>query len=91
MDATITPAAILAEQLAARGLYVTYRRQHAVSVVNPLHPGLGETVTAHADRYLTEDGYEIGEHGDEHATADRVVFLLGLPRVVVADGRKATR
>ncbi|MEW2161296.1 hypothetical protein AB0950_39880 [Streptomyces sp. NPDC007189] len=46
---------------------------------NPLHPGLGESVTAHGGQYLTDYGYEIGEHGDEHATADRLAFLLGLP------------
>ncbi|MGW0772013.1 hypothetical protein [Streptomyces sp. NPDC002676] len=50
-------------------------------MTNPLHPGLGETVTAQGGRYLTDYGYEIGEHGDEPATADRVAFLLGLPRV----------
>lgn len=50
-----------------------------MSVTNSLHPGLGETVTAHGGRYLTDYGYEIGEHGDEHGTADRLAFLLGLP------------
>ncbi|MEV6806583.1 hypothetical protein [Streptomyces sp. NPDC051132] len=48
-------------------------------MANPLHPGLGETVTAHGDRYFTDYGYEIGEHGDEPRTADRLAFLLGLP------------
>ncbi|MEV6836752.1 hypothetical protein AB0N17_19970 [Streptomyces sp. NPDC051133] len=49
-------------------------------MTNPLHPGLGEIVTAHGGRYLTDYGYEIGEQGDETATAERVAFLLGLPR-----------
>ncbi|MFD5838240.1 hypothetical protein ACFWHV_32525 [Streptomyces collinus] len=49
-------------------------------MTNPLHPGLGEIVTAQGGRYLTDYGYEIGEHGDERATADRVAYLLGLPR-----------
>ncbi|RRQ79416.1 hypothetical protein CQW39_09760 [Streptomyces griseofuscus] len=80
MDA-MTASAILADQLAARGLSVTNQDQHAMSVANPLHPGLGETVTAHGGRYLTDYGYEIGEHGDEHGTADRLAFLLGLPTV----------
>jgi hypothetical protein len=80
MDA-MTASAILAEQLDACGLSVTNQDQDAVSVTNPLHPGLGEIVTAQGGRYLTDYGYEIDEHGDEHATADRVAFLLGLPRV----------
>jgi hypothetical protein len=83
MDA-MTASAILAEQLAARGLSVTNQDQDAVSVTNPLHPGLGEIVTAQGGRYLTDYGYEIGEHGDERATADRVAFLLGLPSVRLA-------
>ncbi|MGW2708091.1 hypothetical protein ACWC4J_03710 [Streptomyces sp. NPDC001356] len=78
MDA-MTASAILAEQLAARGLSVTNQDEHAVSVTNPLNPGLGETVTAAGGRYLTDYGYEIGEHGDEPATADRLAFLLGVP------------
>lgn len=77
----MTASAILAEQLAARGLSVTNEDQAAVSATNPLHPGVGEIVTAHGGRYLTACGYEIGEHGDEPATADRVAFLLGLPRM----------
>lgn len=78
MDA-MTASAILAEQLAARGLHVTKRDDGSVTVTNPLHPLIGETVTSHGDGYLTDYGYEIGEHGDEPATADRVAFLLGLP------------
>ncbi|MFI6285869.1 hypothetical protein ACIBCM_14110 [Streptomyces sp. NPDC051018] len=78
MDA-MTASAILAAQLAARGLYVT-EHDGALNVTNPLHPLIAETVTAHGDSYLTEYGYEIGEHGDELATAGRVAFLLGLPR-----------
>ncbi|MFF4121804.1 hypothetical protein ACFY0P_51745 [Streptomyces sp. NPDC001714] len=79
----MTASAILAEQLAARGLSVTKRDLRAVTVANPLHSGLGEIVTAQGGRYLTGYGYEIGEHGDEPATADRVAFLLGLPRVSI--------
>jgi hypothetical protein len=79
MDA-MTASAILAEQLAARGLYVTKRHDGALSVTNPLHPLVGEVVTTQGDGYITDYGYEIGEHGDEHGTADRVAFLLGLPR-----------
>ncbi|WP_318202981.1 hypothetical protein [Streptomyces sp. SCL15-4] len=52
-------------------------------MANPLHPGLGETVTAYGGRYVTDYGYEIGEHGDELATAERVAYLLGLPRVSI--------
>jgi hypothetical protein len=90
MDA-MTASAILAEQLAARGLSVTNRDLHAVTVANPLHPGLGEIVTAQGDRYLTDYGYEIGEHGDEPATADRVAFLLGLPRVSIPRAAEVIR
>ncbi|MFF1483161.1 hypothetical protein ACIGZH_01540 [Streptomyces sp. NPDC058319] len=79
MDAMTAPA-ILAEQLAARGLSVTNQGEHAVSVMNPLNPLVGETVTARGDCYLTGYGYEIGVHGDEPATAARLAFLLGLPR-----------
>ncbi|EFF92030.1 hypothetical protein GTY75_17725 [Streptomyces sp. SID8381] len=79
MDA-ITAPAILAEQLAAHGLSVTNQGEHALCVTNPLHPLVGETVTAHGGCYLTGYGYEIGVHGDEQATADRLAHLLGLPR-----------
>ncbi|WP_018569274.1 hypothetical protein [Streptomyces sp. PsTaAH-124] len=78
MDAMTAPA-ILADQLAARGLSVTPQGQHAVSVTNPLHPLVGETFTNRSGRYLTGYGYEIGVHEDEPATADRLAFLLGLP------------
>ncbi|MEU6510990.1 hypothetical protein [Streptomyces sp. NPDC046942] len=88
MDA-MTASAILAEQLEARGLSVTNEDQEAVSATNPLHPGLGELVTAQGSRYLTAYGYEIGEHGDEPATADRVAFLLGLPRA--SPSRQSTK
>lgn len=77
----MTASTILAEQLAARRLSVTNRNFHSVTVTNPLHPGLREIVTAQDGRYLTGYEYEIGEHGDEPATADRVASLLGLPRL----------
>ncbi|MBC2864422.1 hypothetical protein [Streptomyces mexicanus] len=79
MDAMTAPA-ILADQLAARGLHMTNQGDNAVSVTNPLHPRVGEIVTDDGGRYLTAYGYELGVHGDETATADRVAFLLGLPR-----------
>ncbi|KMS75651.1 hypothetical protein ACH49_21335 [Streptomyces leeuwenhoekii] len=79
MDA-MTASAILAEQLTARGLSVTRQDDGTLNVANPLHVRVGETVTTGGDCYLTDYGYEIGQHGDEPATADRVAFLLGLPR-----------
>ncbi|GHF81840.1 hypothetical protein [Streptomyces thermodiastaticus] len=80
MDA-MTASAILADHCAARGLSVSERDDGALIVNNPLHPRVGEVLTAQRGRYLTDYGYEIGEHGDEPATADRLVFLLGLPCV----------
>ncbi|MFF3991634.1 hypothetical protein ACFY0B_44775 [Streptomyces sp. NPDC001797] len=62
-----------------------------MTVANPLHSGLGEIVTAQGGRYLTGYGYEIGEHGDEPATADRVAFLLGLPGVGIPPAAKVVR
>ncbi|TWV53588.1 hypothetical protein FRZ03_09570 [Streptomyces misionensis] len=79
MDAMTAPA-ILADQLAERGLHVTNRGDHTVTVINPLRPHVGETVTDQGGRYITDYGYAIGVHGDEQATADRVAYLLGLPR-----------
>lgn len=84
MDAT---TACLADQLAARGLHVTPRGARTVSVTNPLHPRIGEIVTDRGGRYVTDYGYEVGVHGDEPATADRVTFLLGLPRMLRAPVR----
>jgi hypothetical protein len=78
MDA-MTATAILAEQLTVRGLSVTKRETGALSVTNPLHVRLGETVTTGDDSYLTDYGYEIGRYGDEPATASRIAFLLGVP------------
>ncbi|MFI2415118.1 hypothetical protein [Streptomyces sp. NPDC018947] len=78
MDA-MTATAILAEQLTARGLSVTKQDEGTLSVKNPLHFRLGETVTTGGDSYLTDYGYEIGQYGDEPATAGRIAFLLGVP------------
>ncbi|MGW0015762.1 hypothetical protein ACWDVX_39205 [Streptomyces tendae] len=78
MDA-MTASAILADQLTARGLSVTKADDGTLNVTNPLHSRVGEHVTDGGDCYLTDYGYEIGQHGDEPATADRVAFLLGLP------------
>lgn len=79
MDA-MTASAVLAEQLTTRGLSVTRQDDSTLSLTNPLHVRVGETVTTGGDCYLTDYGYEIGQHGDESATAGRVAFLLGLPR-----------
>ncbi|WP_411091375.1 hypothetical protein [Streptomyces sp. 049-1] len=78
MDA-MTASAILADHLTARGLSVTKADDGTLNVTNPLHGLVGETVAPGGDCYLTGYGYEIGQHGDEPATADRVAYLLGLP------------
>lgn len=80
MEAT-TASAILAKRLRARGMSVRKHDEETLSVANPLHPRVGEIVTAHGGLYLTDYGYEVGEHGDEHGTVDRIAFLLGLPRL----------
>ncbi|SDI46955.1 hypothetical protein SAMN05421505_15512 [Sinosporangium album] len=72
-------SAILTELLKARGLFVTDRDDGSLNVRNPLHPHVREAVGAVNGSYLTDDGYELGEQGDEPATADRIAFLLGLP------------
>jgi hypothetical protein len=79
MDA-MTASASLADQLAARGLSVRNQDGGTVRVTNPLHPLVTEIVTVQGGRYLTAYGYEIGEHGDERGTVERLAFLLGLPR-----------
>jgi hypothetical protein len=78
MNAMTAPAS-LAEALAARGLTVN-QDDGALNVANPLHPRIGEVLTEQRGRYLTDYGYEIGALGDEHGTAERVAYLLGLPR-----------
>ncbi|MFG1949278.1 hypothetical protein [Nonomuraea sp. NPDC048826] len=77
MDAN--PPAILHEILRTRGLSVTVRENGTVAVGNPLHPRIGAVVTTVDHRYLTDYGYELGEQGDELATADRLAFLLSAP------------
>ncbi|MEU3124165.1 hypothetical protein ABZ696_28345 [Streptomyces albidoflavus] len=78
MDATT--AAILAEQLTAHGLSVTNTDETTVSVSNPLNRGVIEAVDHRDGRYVTAWGYELGETGDEEGTAERLAYLLGLPR-----------
>lgn len=78
MDANT--AAILAEQLTAHGLSVTNADETTVSVSNPLNDGVVEAVDHRDGRYVTAWGYELGETGDEEGTAQRLAYLLGLPR-----------
>ncbi|MEV0352346.1 hypothetical protein AB0H88_41880 [Nonomuraea sp. NPDC050680] len=68
-------SANLTELLKARGLLVTNRDDGSLNVRNPLHPHVREAVGAVNGSYLTDDGYELSEQGDEPATADRVAFL----------------
>ncbi|MEU8403861.1 hypothetical protein AB0C28_52550 [Nonomuraea sp. NPDC048892] len=84
MDAN--PTAILHDLLEARGLSVAEGDGGTVAVGNPLHPRIKAVVTATNGRYLTDYGYELGEQGDERATADRVAFLLAAPAAAIADG-----
>ncbi|MER7363260.1 SAM-dependent methyltransferase [Nonomuraea wenchangensis] len=83
MDAN--PTAILHDLLKARGLSVA-EDGATVAVGNPLHPRINTVVAATNGRYLTDYGYELGEQGDERATADRVAFLLAAPAAPIADG-----
>ncbi|MGW2083442.1 hypothetical protein ACWCOW_42565 [Streptomyces sp. NPDC001939] len=78
MDANT--AAILAEQLTAHGLSVTNMDETIVSVSNSLNLGVVEAVDHRDGRYVTDWGYELGETGDEEGTAQRLAYLLGLPR-----------
>ncbi|WP_217167093.1 hypothetical protein [Streptomyces sp. AC512_CC834] len=78
MDA-MTASAILVEQLTAHGPSVAKQDDGTLSVTNPQYARVGENVTVGGSCYLTNYGYEIGQHGDEPATTDRVAFLLGLP------------
>ncbi|MEW2494154.1 hypothetical protein ACWEQU_20040 [Streptomyces nodosus] len=78
MDANI--AAILAEQLTVHGLSVTNTYETTISVSNPLNRGVIEAVDHRDGRYVTAWGYELGETGDEEGTAERLAYLLGLPR-----------
>ncbi|MFF0771003.1 hypothetical protein ACFYUK_19110 [Nonomuraea wenchangensis] len=79
MDAN--PTAILQELLRARGLSVTRGDGGAVVVGNPLHGRINAVVITANGRYLTDYGYELGEQGDELATANRLAFLLSAPTV----------
>ncbi|MEU5061304.1 hypothetical protein OHU25_01675 [Streptomyces sp. NBC_00117] len=47
---------------------------------NPLNLGVVEAVDHRDGRYVTDWGYELGETGDEEGTAQRLAYLLGLPR-----------
>ncbi|MGW5097090.1 hypothetical protein ACWEQ1_19255 [Streptomyces nodosus] len=78
MDANI--AAILAEQLTVHGLSVRNTYETTISVSNPLNRGVIEAVDHRDGRYVTAWGYELGETGDEEGTAERLAYLLGLPR-----------
>ncbi|MEV0617541.1 hypothetical protein AB0I81_29765 [Nonomuraea sp. NPDC050404] len=79
MDAN--PTDILHDLLRARGLSVAQGDGTTV-VGNPLHPLFSSVLTTVNGRYLTGYGYELGEQGDEVATADRFAFLLGAPAMV---------
>ncbi|MFH9673410.1 hypothetical protein ACH4L5_14245 [Streptomyces sp. NPDC017405] len=82
---------MLVDQFTARGLSVTNLDDGAVGVPHPLHPRTGEVLRALGGpgRYLCLTdygyGYEIGQHGDEPATAVRVAHLLGLPRAGIPE------
>ncbi|SDI56631.1 hypothetical protein SAMN05421505_1712 [Sinosporangium album] len=72
-------SAILTGLLKVRGLFVADGDDGPPNIRNPLPPHVREAVGAVNGSYLTDYGYELGEQGDESATADRVAFLLGLP------------
>ncbi len=70
----------LASLLRERGLATALEGDDCCLVVTtPISCAPQEVITCDADRYLTGCGYEIGRIGEEHATADRLAFLLGVP------------
>lgn len=69
----------LAGHLEQHGLLVTVDDDAAqLHVVNPLNSRLSETIAASGDRWLTSFDYEIGEHGNEEACAERIARILAV-------------
>lgn len=60
------------------------QEHNALNVSNPVSSALVERVHAIAGAYVTGWGYEVGQIGDEKATANRVAFLLGVPSTAPA-------
>lgn len=72
--------------LRAHGLRLAEANQFHVRVANPLNPSLTEHVRLSQGQYVTDYGYELGQLGEEAECADRVAYLLAVPRL---DGDKA--
>ncbi|GAA2671488.1 DUF6415 family natural product biosynthesis protein [Streptomyces lunalinharesii] len=77
MDARVDSVVILADHLREHGVTATEADKKTLTVGNPLNSAVSENVTAVSGRYVTTYGYEVGEVGDEKATASRVAFLVG--------------
>ncbi|MEV5481843.1 MULTISPECIES: DUF6415 family natural product biosynthesis protein [Streptomyces] len=69
--------AILAEHLRANGLEVVWTDAAAVAASRLLNSAVREDVTVDNGRYVTAYDYEVGQCGDERATAHRVAFPVG--------------
>ncbi|WP_432000106.1 DUF6415 family natural product biosynthesis protein [Streptomyces sioyaensis] len=69
--------ASLAEHLRANGLVVVWTDAAAVSASHSLNSEVREDVTVDNGRYVTAYEYEVGQCGDERATAHRVASLVG--------------
>ncbi|MFI0709986.1 DUF6415 family natural product biosynthesis protein [Streptomyces inhibens] len=77
MNARNDSVAILAEHLRANGLAVVWTDAAAVAASHSLNSAVREDVTVDNGRYVTAYEYEVGQYGDERATAHRVAFLVG--------------
>ncbi|MFF4146656.1 hypothetical protein ACFY0A_36165 [Streptomyces sp. NPDC001698] len=69
----------LARHLENHGLQVTTDAPGMrLTVTNPLNSRLTETIAAADDRWATSFDYEIGEHGNEAACAERIARILAV-------------
>ncbi|URN07638.1 hypothetical protein LUW74_32635 [Actinomadura madurae] len=68
----------LASLLQERGLATAiHGRDRSLAVTTPISHALQEVIICDAGRYVTSWGYEVGQVGEEHPTADRLAFLPG--------------
>jgi hypothetical protein len=71
----------LADNLRLRGLTVVMDPDAGtVTATNPMHRLIATTIRCTGDAYLTEYDYEVGQRGDEPASAGRIAHLLAMPQ-----------
>ncbi|MER5464599.1 hypothetical protein ABT010_28700 [Streptomyces sp. NPDC002668] len=70
----------LADNLRLRGMTVGLEAEHCVRATNPMHKLITTAIRLVGDRYVTEYDYEVGERGDEPASAGRIAHLLAMPQ-----------